>query len=199
MSEWLKEAVCKIVGASLHKFESCSAHETKMTHARLGGMGGFGMVMRKMWTVSGLALFALAVSPAHSGRARCRSQFQGKGYALGSQTGTSGRTLETQAQLGEQFYTRYIYNNGTLDTLNEEWKRYRTSTIKFWDGHVLKLTARAPGGLRSGGIGAGCCAPSRRASPPPRVPHVEGLRRARDVARLPGSILRTRSGHRKST
>ena len=27
MSEWLKEAVCKIVGASLHKFESCSAHQ----------------------------------------------------------------------------------------------------------------------------------------------------------------------------
>ena len=27
MSEWLKEAVCKIVGASLRRFESCSAHQ----------------------------------------------------------------------------------------------------------------------------------------------------------------------------
>ena len=27
VSEWLKEAVCKIVGVSLHKFKSCPAHQ----------------------------------------------------------------------------------------------------------------------------------------------------------------------------
>ena len=79
---------------------------------------------------------------------------QGKGYHLVKNWDFS-RTVTTKAQLADQFYTRYVYNNGTLDTLNDEWERYRDNDNHELDGHILKLIARDPGGLKSSGIESG--------------------------------------------
>lgn len=77
-----------------------------------------------------------------------------QGYAL-VQNWDFGVTVKTKAQLGDLFYTRYVYNNGTLDTLNDEWERYRDNDNHVFQGSVLKLVARAPSGLAQGKIESG--------------------------------------------
>ncbi len=78
----------------------------------------------------------------------------GRGYHL-VKNWDFGTTVRTKAQLHAQFYTRYLYNNGTLDTLNDEWERYRDDGNHVLNGHTLGLTARLVGGLKSGGIESG--------------------------------------------
>ena len=46
----------------------------------------------------------------------------GQGYRL-VKNWDFGATVMSKRQLYDQFYTRYVYNNGTLDTLNDEWER----------------------------------------------------------------------------
>ena len=43
-----------------------------------------------------------------------------------------GTTIRDQDALRREFHTRYIYGNGTLDHLNDEWSRYRDN-----DNHVF--------------------------------------------------------------
>jgi beta-glucanase (GH16 family) len=78
----------------------------------------------------------------------------GKGYKL-IQNWDFSTTVTTQSKLYENFYTRYIYNDGKLDVLNKEWERYRDNDNHVLDGKVLKLTARVVGGLKDGGIESG--------------------------------------------
>lgn len=78
----------------------------------------------------------------------------GQGYQL-VKNWDFGATVTSKPQLYDQFYTRYVYNNGTLDTLNDEWERYRDNDNHVLDGHVLKLTARVVDGLKAGGIESG--------------------------------------------
>ncbi len=82
------------------------------------------------------------------------SPIAGKGYKL-VQNWDFGTTVSTKAKLYEQFYTRYIYNDGKLDVLNKEWERYRDNDNHVFDGKVLKLMARVVGGLKDGGIESG--------------------------------------------
>lgn len=66
-----------------------------------------------------------------------------------------GATVTTRARLSDEFFTRYIYNDGKLDFLNDEWQRYRDNDNHVLDGRTLKLTARIGEGLKPGGIESG--------------------------------------------
>jgi beta-glucanase (GH16 family) len=76
------------------------------------------------------------------------------GYKL-VQNWDFGVNIRDQAELRQQFYTRYIYDNGRLDHLNDEWSRYRDNDNHvFLDGN-LALVARVkevakPGEVESG-------------------------------------------------
>jgi beta-glucanase (GH16 family) len=65
------------------------------------------------------------------------------------------RTVTTPAELHREFATRFKNNGGKLDTLNDEWQRYRDNDNHRLEDGVLKLVAHAPGGLRNGGIESG--------------------------------------------
>jgi len=41
----------------------------------------------------------------------------------------------------QKFWTRYVYNDGMLDYLNDEWQRYREGGNHVLDGSLCKLTA----------------------------------------------------------
>ncbi|MBV9849078.1 MAG: glycoside hydrolase family 16 protein [Armatimonadetes bacterium] len=108
----------------------------------------------RLFPVLGVAAALLAALPVQAGRVKTPAPIRGKGYRL-VQDWDFGATVKTKKQLYDQFYTRYVYNNGTLDTLNDEWERYRDDNNHVLDGHVLSLVARAPGGLKPGGIESG--------------------------------------------
>lgn len=106
------------------------------------------------------ALVAAAIPSAGHARPRTAaapavpSPIAGKGYHL-VKDWDFGRTITTRKQMDGEFYTRYIYNNGQLDTLNDEWERYRDNDNHVLDGHLLKLVARVKDGLKQGGIESG--------------------------------------------
>ncbi len=66
-----------------------------------------------------------------------------------------GYNLTNMVQLRENFFTRYIYNNGTLDTLNDEWQRYRDNDNHEFKNGRFALVARVPKELKSGQIESG--------------------------------------------
>jgi beta-glucanase (GH16 family) len=53
----------------------------------------------------------------------------------------SGDDFTTSNLDMNKWWTRYIYNNGTLDFLNDEWERYREDGNHLMDGGLLELTA----------------------------------------------------------
>ncbi|MDB5893954.1 MAG: hypothetical protein JWQ88_1485 [Rhodoferax sp.] len=78
-----------------------------------------------------------------------------KGYRL-VQNWDFGANVTTLAQLREAFFTRYIYNGGKQDALNDEWQRYRDNDNHVFEDGALALVARAPSGvLASGTIESG--------------------------------------------
>ncbi len=78
----------------------------------------------------------------------------GKGYKL-VQNWDFNKSITTKEKLSDQFYTRYIYNDGKLDKFNNEWERYRDNNNHVLDSSGLRLTARVVGGLKDGGIESG--------------------------------------------
>jgi len=68
---------------------------------------------------------------------------------------TFGQTVDDIDTLRAEFHTRYIYNNGQLDRLNDEWQRYRDNDNHVLDSDHLTLVARAPRGLGAGKIESG--------------------------------------------
>lgn len=78
----------------------------------------------------------------------------GQGYKL-VKDWDFGTTVGNKRQLYDQFYTRYVYDHGTQDTLNDEWEHYRDNDNHVFGGHVLKLTARIVDGMKTGGIESG--------------------------------------------
>lgn len=66
-----------------------------------------------------------------------------------------GNNIKTLQQLRELFFTRYIYDKGRLDTLNDEWERYRDNDNHVFEDGALALVARAPEGLVRGKIESG--------------------------------------------
>jgi beta-glucanase (GH16 family) len=65
------------------------------------------------------------------------------------------KTVATLDQLHAQFFTRYVYNHGTLDTLNDEWERYADLNNHVFDNNGLNLVARVERGFKRGGIASG--------------------------------------------
>lgn len=59
------------------------------------------------------------------------------------------------AALRERFYTRYLYDDGRLDHLNDEWQRYRDQDNHVFEDEGLGLVARAPRGVAPGQIESG--------------------------------------------
>ncbi len=64
--------------------------------------------------------------------------------------------IRTNEQLQSEFFTRYIYKNGTLDFLNDEWQRYRDSRNHVFGPDGLSLVARLTDkGMQRGAIESG--------------------------------------------
>jgi len=64
-------------------------------------------------------------------------------------------TIRDEAALRKEFHTRYIYGNGTLDHLNDEWSRYRDHGNHVFTPDGLALTARLIGPLAPGNVESG--------------------------------------------
>jgi beta-glucanase (GH16 family) len=79
-----------------------------------------------------------------------------KGYKL-IKNWDFGDTIKTDDQLRAEFFTRYVYEGGKLDTLpgNKEWQRYRDNDNHRLEGSSLKLVAHVRNGVADGGIESG--------------------------------------------
>jgi beta-glucanase (GH16 family) len=64
-------------------------------------------------------------------------------------------TITNTAAMREEFFTRYIYNNGQQDSLNDEWQRYRDRDNHVFERGALALVARAPTEVAKGKIESG--------------------------------------------
>ncbi len=65
------------------------------------------------------------------------------------------RVIRDVTSLSKEFHTRYLYANGTLDHINDEWQRYREKDNHSFTAGGLSLIARpvghhGPGGIESG-------------------------------------------------
>jgi beta-glucanase (GH16 family) len=65
------------------------------------------------------------------------------------------REIRTRAALEAEFFTRYVYENGKLDHLNDEWSRYRDQENHVFTPDGLALVARHRGRLAPGEITSG--------------------------------------------
>ena len=79
---------------------------------------------------------------------------RGRGYRL-ARNWDFGSTVATIGKLRDEFFTRFIYDEGRLDKLNDEWQRYRDHDNHVFEGGALSLVARAPTELASGHIESG--------------------------------------------
>jgi hypothetical protein len=73
------------------------------------------------------------------------------GYRL-VQNWDFGTNITNDKALKDAFFTRYIYDDGKLDTLNDEWQRYRDNDNHVFEDAALALVARAPAAVASGQI-----------------------------------------------
>ncbi len=65
------------------------------------------------------------------------------------------RAVRDRSALDHEFATRYIYANGSLDHLNDEWSRYRDRGNHVFTDRGLSLVAHADGALGPGAIDSG--------------------------------------------
>ena len=77
-----------------------------------------------------------------------------QGYRL-AQNWDFTATVTDDRQLRDAFFTRFIYEGGKLDKLNDEWQRYRDNDNHVFEDGALALVARAPNGVASGKIESG--------------------------------------------
>jgi hypothetical protein len=63
--------------------------------------------------------------------------------------------VRDEAALRAEFHTRYIYENGTLDHLNDEWSRYKDDENHVFTPAGLALVARSAGAPAPGGVSSG--------------------------------------------
>jgi len=79
---------------------------------------------------------------------------QGQGYHL-VKDWDFGASIRDMAALRREFQTRYIYEDGKLDHLNDEWQRYRDNDNHQFEDGGLSLVAKVVNGLKPGGIESG--------------------------------------------
>jgi len=110
------------------------------------------MLSRLLWRLA-LALFAVSAG-ANAADQPVPAPIADQGYRL-VKDWTFGGNVNDLSQLREQFFTRFIYNGGKQDTLNDEWQRYRDNdNHEFKDGRFA-LVARVPREMKSGQIESG--------------------------------------------
>jgi beta-glucanase (GH16 family) len=79
---------------------------------------------------------------------------KGKNFTL-VKDWTFGVNITSLDQLRNEFFTRYVYAMGTLDTLNDEWQLYRDNDNHVLTPSGLDLVARVPTTLEKGKIESG--------------------------------------------
>jgi beta-glucanase (GH16 family) len=97
--------------------------------------------LRPVWFAAALALLAVSTFiPTHAARAQ--------GWVITFEDNFDGTSLDRS-----KWFTRYIYNNGTMDHFNDEKQRYREKNHVFKDG-ILNLVAEKPNakGLYASGM-----------------------------------------------
>jgi len=77
-----------------------------------------------------------------------------RGYKLAKNWDFTAQ-IRDEAKLRSEFQTRYIYANGTLDHLNDEWTRYRDNDNHVFSTDGLSLVARVKGALAPAGLESG--------------------------------------------
>jgi beta-glucanase (GH16 family) len=99
-------------------------------------------------------LLCLAVAPALA--AEVPKPLQGKGYRL-VKDWDFGRNIRTLEEMRAEFHTRFVYEDGKLDTLprNGEWQRYRDNDNHRIAGEALQLVAHLRDGMKQYGIESG--------------------------------------------
>ncbi len=108
------------------------------------------------WALTGCAGLPMdaQAGEAVSSRVPAPKAIEGKGYRL-VKDWDFARTVTDERRLREEFFTRYIYSDGKLDYLNDEWQRFRDNdNHRIRDGK-LSLVAHVRGGLKPGGIESG--------------------------------------------
>jgi beta-glucanase (GH16 family) len=66
-----------------------------------------------------------------------------------------GTNVADASQLAQEFHTRYVYEQGRLDHLNDEWQRYRERDNHRFEDGGLSLVAHLRGALAPGSIESG--------------------------------------------
>ena len=102
----------------------------------------------------GLALASALAPGALRARTALPAPIAGQGHRL-VKDWNFGETLSDVDALRREFHTRYIYDNGRLDHLKDEWQRYRDNDNHVFEDDGLSLVARVTGGLKPGGIESG--------------------------------------------
>ena len=106
------------------------------------------------WFAAGLLSLTSLVSWSAGAQPPVPKAIEGQGYRL-VKDWDFGTTLRDVSAMKREFHTRFIYEDGKLDRLNDEWQRYRDNdNHQFDDGH-LSLVAKVVGGLKPGGIESG--------------------------------------------
>lgn len=103
-----------------------------------------------------LILFALlSLQPAYAWRPITPPEpIRGKGYQL-VKDWSFGVNVRNDAQLRQEFHTRYVYNNGRLNHLKGEWQRYSDNENHVFTDQGLALVARVRQGMSDGNIESG--------------------------------------------
>nr|WP_315190054.1 glycoside hydrolase family 16 protein [uncultured Albidiferax sp.] len=68
---------------------------------------------------------------------------------------TFGRTIQNLEDMRAEFFTRYVYYDGKLDKLNNEWQRYRDNNNHEFSDTGFALVARLPREMVNGQIESG--------------------------------------------
>jgi beta-glucanase (GH16 family) len=112
------------------------------------------MTTRRQFTLGSAALCLAAESRAAGPPAAPVGVAAGSGYRLVHDWDFVAK-IRDRAALRREFFTRYIYAEGKLDHLNDEWSRYRDNDNHVFTPRGLSLVARVPRKLSPGGVESG--------------------------------------------
>jgi hypothetical protein len=106
----------------------------------------------RLLTAALIVVLGAQAAPA----AEAPQPIRGQGYEL-VKDWDFGRNIHSVEELRREFYTRFVYENGKLDTLpaNGEWQRYSDHDNHRIVGNELQLVAHVRRGFRNGGIESG--------------------------------------------
>ncbi len=132
-------------------FADISMNLTNNTSAA-GSLLGLAMSATLLMTVS--TTRAEDAAPA-TGSVPVPAPIEGKGYHL-VKNWDFRSTVTTPEKLREEFFTRFVYNDGTMDHFNDEWERYGENKNHVFGTQGLNLVARVVADeLKNGGIESG--------------------------------------------